>query len=125
MNEPPFRRVAVVGVGLIGASIADAARRRWPSLAISGIESDEDLANAGGADLVILAAPVLTNIRVLQRLPQHLSANALVSDTGSTKRRIVAAAAELLSGRFIGGHATGGGAGRREALVGAGQLVRR
>src|SRR5207237_83548 len=38
------------------------------------------------------------------------SANALVSDTGSTKRRIVAAAAELPSGRFIGGHPMAGGA---------------
>ncbi|HYT75886.1 MAG TPA: prephenate dehydrogenase/arogenate dehydrogenase family protein [Vicinamibacterales bacterium] len=108
--DPPFRRVAIVGVGLIGASIAEAARRRWPSVAVTGIETDDDLANVAAADLVILAAPVLTNIRLLLQLPQHLAKDALVTDTGSTKRRSVAAAAELPSVSFIGGHPMAGSA---------------
>ena len=39
-SEPPFRRVAIVGLGLIGGSIAFAARKAWPSVHIVGIDRE-------------------------------------------------------------------------------------
>ncbi len=70
----------------------------------------DDLARVAGAELVILAAPVRTNMGLLEELPSSLSANAIVTDTGSTKRAIVAAAAKLPSVTFIGGHPMAGAA---------------
>jgi prephenate dehydrogenase len=108
--DPDFKRIALVGVGLIGGSIARAARRRWPTVESVAIDVDDALAAGAGADLVVLSTPVLTNIRLLQELPQHIGRDTLVTDTGSTKRRIVAAAATLPSVTFIGGHPMAGAA---------------
>ena len=91
-NDPAFSRLAISGFGLVGGSIAKAAARRWPAMEIVAIEADDSLAKAAGADLVILAAPVLANVARLAELPAHLAPGALVTDVGSTKRLIVAAA---------------------------------
>jgi prephenate dehydrogenase len=109
-NEPFFRRVAIVGYGLIGGSIAQAASRRWPSIAIVPIDAGASLAGVAGADLVVLAAPVLANISLIAQLPPHLSPGTLVTDTGSTKRATVAAARQAPSMTFIGGHPMAGAA---------------
>jgi prephenate dehydrogenase len=95
---------------LIGGSIQQAARRTWPSIDIAPIDVQDDLSRVAGAELVILAAPVRTNIGLLEELPPRLAANAIVTDTGSTKRAIVAAAAALPSLTFIGGHPMAGAA---------------
>lgn len=108
-KSTPFSRVAVIGDGLIGESVALAAERVWPSIQIRRLDRGDDLAGVRDANLVVLAAPVLTNIRLLDGLEAHVRPNALVTDVGSTKRRIVAAAA----GRpfsFIGGHPMAGAA---------------
>jgi prephenate dehydrogenase len=63
------------------------------------------------ADLVILAAPIQQNLDILRDLPDNIQGEAVVTDTGSTKRAIVEAARALpdrLS--FIGGHPLGGAA---------------
>jgi prephenate dehydrogenase len=109
-NDPPFRRVAIVGFGLIGGSIKLAAERAWPSIAISGIDQNDDLANVAGADLVILAAPVRANIALLDALSSSVSPSAIVTDTGSTKRAIVAKAGAIAGLTFIGGHPMAGAA---------------
>ena len=109
MSEPPFGRIAIVGVGLIGASIVQAAKRAWPTIDVAAIDVQDDLA-VTGAELVILAAPVRTNIGILEELPPHLSAGAIVTDTGSTKRAIASAAAHLPEVAFIGGHPMAGAA---------------
>jgi prephenate dehydrogenase len=83
-DEPPFSRVAIVGLGLIGGSIALGIRERWPSVRIVGVDRQPVLAHAlgGGAidraavgvgeigepDLVILAAPVRQNVALLGEL---------------------------------------------------------
>ena len=46
LSEPPFHRIAIVGVGLIGGSIALAARRRWPAAEIVGIDRQPVLETA-------------------------------------------------------------------------------
>lgn len=110
MSEPPFRRVAIVGMGLIGGSIAKAAVRRWPSIQILAVGLGDGMAKAAGADLVVLAAPVLANIARLGELPAHLAPAAVVTDVSGTKRLIVAAASAMPSLTFIGGHPMAGAA---------------
>ena len=125
--EPPFARVAVVGFGLMGASFALAVRERWPSALLIAVDrravietamrmhaadvGGDDLVLAAEADLVVLAAPVLANIAILGELPDHVPGNAIVTDVGSTKRAIVAAARSLPSRlSFVGGHPLAGAA---------------
>jgi prephenate dehydrogenase len=110
LTEPPFGRIAIVGFGLIGGSIALAAKRAWPSIAVQPIHAGEALDHARGADLVVLSAPVLANIRILQQLAPHLQSDTVVTDVGSTKRSIVRLADQLPVASFIGGHPMAGGA---------------
>ena len=60
-------------------------------------------------DLVVLAAPVRQNARLLTELPAHLRDQAVVTDVGGTKRDILKAArAPGAARRFVGGHPIGG-----------------
>ena len=106
MLNADFRRVAIVGRGLIGGSIELALGARGTS-GIVALDRGDDLAGVAGADLVILSAPILENIRLLPLVRTYVSPDTLITDTGSTKRAIVAAAAGL---RFIGGHPVAGAA---------------
>jgi prephenate dehydrogenase len=108
VDDPFFRKIAIVGVGLVGGSIAQAAARTWPSLEIMPIDAGDDLARVDGAGLVILAAPVRTNIGILSELPRYLQAGTPITDVGSTKRDIVDAAEALSLTSFIGGHPMAG-----------------
>jgi prephenate dehydrogenase len=114
-------RIAIIGLGLMGGSLALALKGRCAAL--YGIDADPAtlaLALAGGivdqadsdpvkllpqADLVILATPVLAIIDLLQQLPSFIDEPCIVLDLGSTKRNIVQAM-EALPERFdpIGGH---------------------
>jgi prephenate dehydrogenase len=119
--------LAIVGAGLIGGSIALAAKRAWPGIHVTGIDrgaaldaarlvrafdrASDALESVAGADLVVLAAPVRQNIQLLEVLPRVLDREAVVTDAGSTKREIVLRAAALprhLS--FVGGHPLAGAA---------------
>ncbi len=124
-SPPVFKKVAVIGLGLVGGSIALAARARWPECLVIGVDKKEvlelamlrhaidvaadDLGVIGEADLVILAAPVRQNIEILDKLDQHLERDAVITDVGSTKREIVNKS-KTLPGRlhFIAGHPLGG-----------------
>ena len=108
MSDGPFRRVAIVGFGLVGGSVAAAAGRRWPGIGIVPIDKGDPLARVAGADLVVLAAPVLASIAALGELPAHLSPGTVVTDVCSTKRLIVAAGSACPSLAFIGGHPMAG-----------------
>jgi prephenate dehydrogenase len=110
VSEPPFRSIAIVGNGLIGASIAQAARRAWPAVAIAPLDAGDDLAALHGSDLVVLAAPVRANIGLLDAIHPHLDAGAVVTDAGSTKRAICAHAARDARLTFVGGHPMAGAA---------------
>src|SRR5262245_34202395 len=126
-DDGPFGRIAIVGFGLIGASIGLAARRRWPSAELIAVDRPDVIQSAmrthaadigGGdlglcedADLVILAAPVQTNIKILSELPGYVPGSAVVTDVGSTKRQVAAVGGQL-PGRlsFVGGHPLAGAA---------------
>ena len=127
-GQPPiFHRIGVVGLGLIGGSLALAARQIWPAALVIGVDRKDVLERAmvlhaidvaadnlivlGEADLVILAAPIQQNLEVLRELPDNITGSAVITDTGSTKRAMVAAASALPPRLpFIGGHPLGGAA---------------
>jgi prephenate dehydrogenase len=122
-----FRRIAIVGFGLIGGSLAQAVRARWPETTIVAIDREPvvdaallsraaqiggpDLTVAADADLIVLAAPVRQNIARLRELPSVLDGDALITDVGSTKRATIEAACQLPERlRFVGGHPLAGAA---------------
>jgi prephenate dehydrogenase len=126
-DSPIFQRVAIVGFGLVGGSIALAAKERWPATLIIAVDrkhvletamrmhaadvSADDLGMVAEADLIILAAPVRQNIALLDQLPDYIAGAALVTDVSSTKAAIVDAAQRLPPRlRFIGGHPLAGAA---------------
>ena len=85
--------LAIVGPGLIGTSIALAAKRRWPDLQVRTIDKGQPLSAIGNALVVLLAAPVNVILETIPGLPAVISPQALVVDTGSTKHAIMRAAA--------------------------------
>jgi len=127
-GQPPiFQRVGIVGLGLIGGSIALAARQTWPAGLVIGVDRKDVLERAmilhaidvaaddpivlAEADLVILAAPIQQNLELLRELEDNVSGAAVVTDTGSTKRQMVEAAKSLPDRlTFFGGHPLGGAA---------------
>jgi prephenate dehydrogenase len=126
-QAPVFQKIGVVGLGLIGGSIALAARELWPTSLVIGVDNKDvletamrlhaidvaadDLIVLAEADLVILAAPVRQNLAILEALDENVRTAAVITDVGSTKREIVAAARGLPPRlTFIGGHPLGGGA---------------
>src|SRR5213596_2239624 len=100
---PIFEKIGIIGLGLIGGSIALRARELWPSSLVIAVDQKDVLETAmrlhaidvAADDLMVLAAPVRQNIELLQELDEHVRQPAIVTDTGSTKREIVAAAANL------------------------------
>src|ERR1019366_7442356 len=122
-----FERIGIVGLGLIGGSIALAARQLWPKALVIAVDNKDvletamrlhafdvaadDLIVLAEADVVILAAPVTQNLALLAMLDENVHQPAVVTDTGSTKRDVVAAARALPPRfTFIGGHPLAGAA---------------
>jgi len=105
--EPLFNRLALIGIGLIGSSIARAVRargaartivatarspktrRRVAELGIADQVVETNAAAVAGADLVIVCVPVGACGAVAKEIGPHLSAGAIVSDVGSVKGSVV------------------------------------
>jgi len=105
--QPLFNRLALIGVGLIGSSIARAARaqgavreivatarsaatrRRVAELGLADTVVESNGAAVAGADLVIVCVPVGACGEVAKEIAPHLKAGAIVSDVGSVKGAIV------------------------------------
>jgi len=122
-----FERMVTVGVGLIGGSLAGAARRAGVVCHVTGVgrgapnlgvarrrglvdETSHDLTVVKSADLVVLAVPVAAIVPVARALAVHLRPGTVVMDAGSVKRPIVEALeADLPAGcPFIGTHPIAG-----------------
>jgi prephenate dehydrogenase len=101
-------KLAIVGPGLIGKSVALAAQRADAGVDIIEIDRGESLNDAADADLIVLAAPVAAILDILQN-QSHALRTAVTVDTGSTKKQIVAAARAAGLERFVGGHPMAGG----------------
>jgi len=124
---PIFDKIGIVGLGLIGGSIALRARELWPTALVIAVDNKDvletamrlhavdvaadDLVVLAEADVVVLSAPVKQNVARLAELDEYVRTPAVITDTGSTKREI-AAAAKSLPPRFtfVGGHPLAGAA---------------
>lgn len=117
------RRVAIIGIGLIGGSLAAALKHSRPDVTVVGIDRGRrpgaslvpldgfgrSLRGVADADLIVLAAPVDVNIAVLEEVARYADPAATITDVGSTKRAIVRHARSLgLTRRFVGGHPMAG-----------------
>jgi cyclohexadieny/prephenate dehydrogenase len=105
----PFARVSIIGLGLIGSSVARAVRETMPSVALSGYDADpdtretakalglvDDVADTPGAavidaEFVILCVPVGAMGAVAKLIAADLPPEAIVSDVGSSKANVLAA----------------------------------
>ena len=102
----PFARVSIIGLGLIGSSIARAVRDAMPTVVLTGHDVDEgvretaralnlcnDVADTAGAavtdaDLVILCVPLGVMAVVAESVATDLPAEAIISDVGSSKAAV-------------------------------------
>ncbi|HTU52930.1 MAG TPA: prephenate/arogenate dehydrogenase family protein [Acetobacteraceae bacterium] len=108
MPEPLFRRLALIGVGHIGSSLArrscasndiagelvahdqsPAVLERVAALGIADRIEPDPAAAVAGADGVILCTPVGTFAAVAQAIAPHLAPGAILSDVGSTKQSVL------------------------------------
>jgi len=127
--QPAFRKVVIFGVGLIGGSFALALRRSNAVGEVVGFGrsaatlqqarqfglidriGDDVAREVRDADLILLATPVAQMAEIFARIAPHLSANTLVTDGGSTKGDVVAAARQQLGAKiaqFIPAHPVAG-----------------
>jgi cyclohexadieny/prephenate dehydrogenase len=106
-TPPPFNRLALLGMGLIGSSIARAVRkqaaartiiacsrsagtrRRVAELGLADQVVESNAAAVAGADLVIICVPVGACGTVAAEIGQHLAPDAIVSDVGSVKATVI------------------------------------
>lgn len=119
-----MQTVAIVGVGLIGGSFGLALRAAGFSgrivgvsrpatiskaVLIEAIDAGASLEEAAAlADLLFLSQPISLILETLEKLGGKLKPGALVTDAGSTKRRICERGSEHLGGSFLGGHPMAG-----------------
>lgn len=124
-----FKKVVIFGVGLIGGSFALALRRAGQAAHIVGVGrstaslerarelglidsvATDPAAAVDGADLILLAAPVAQTEAILASIAPYLAPRAIVTDAGSTKGDVVAAARKALAARisqFVPAHPIAG-----------------
>ena len=130
MAQPLFKKVAFIGLGLIGSSLARViAAEQLATTVVASTRSQKTLEDAKAlglisegysdpidavkhADLVVLALPVRATQKVLQQIRPHLTENVILTDVGSTKGNVVEAAkavfGEALPIGFVPGHPIAG-----------------
>ena len=129
MPEPLFERLAIIGLGLIGSSLARVAMERQElcrelvasdqsphviervrALGIADRVEADPAAAVRGADCVMLAAPVGAFAAIASAIAPHLTPGAIVTDTGSTKVSVIRDVGPLLPAgvQFIPGHPLAG-----------------
>jgi len=119
-----FKKVAIIGTGLIGGSLALAIKRKKLAAVIVGVSrrkstidrakkigaidrGSQDLNIAKGADLVIIATPVSTMMKLSQKLSTVVGPDCIVTDVGSTKEEIVSKLSKVFP-NFVGAHPLAG-----------------
>jgi len=123
-----FKRVTIIGLGLIGGSLGLAIKERRLAKEVVGVSRrkktvrralslgvvDSSTRNLKkgikDADLVVLAVPVLKIIAIAQKISGFLKPNAIVTDAGSTKKEITETIESILpkTAHFIGSHPIAG-----------------
>ncbi len=129
MAEPLFRRLALLGVGLIGSSVARAARERGglAGEVVANARSEATLARVRdlgiadrteidparaveGADCVMLCAPVGSYAQLAEAIAPHLAPGCILTDVGSTKQSVIRDVGPLVPEgvHFVPGHPLAG-----------------
>ena len=117
--SPPFGSVGLIGLGLIGSSIARAIRSFMPECRTAGYTEPHEIRErirelnlvdtlcdtpqqaVENAELVILCTPIRACRQVATQIADNLSKNTIVTDTGSTKRSVSEVLFSVLSSRAI------------------------
>lgn len=128
--QSAFRKVVIFGVGLIGGSCSLALRKAGAVTEVVGFGrsaatlneakqlgildriGDDVAREVNDADIVLVAPPVAQMAEVFKRIAPHLGVNTLVTDGGSTKGDVVAAARTSLGNKlsqFVPAHPIAGG----------------
>lgn len=115
----PFARITIIGLGLIGSSLARAIRAEMPTARVTGHDADpavretarridlcDDITDTAGAsvtdaDLVVLCVPVRATGAAAADLADDPPADAIISDVGSCKADVLAQLVAALPGRTI------------------------
>ncbi|WP_455597956.1 prephenate dehydrogenase/arogenate dehydrogenase family protein, partial [Acinetobacter pecorum] len=130
MSQPLFEKVAFIGLGLIGSSLARVIKaEHLANDIVASTRSQKTLEDAKalglisqgyadpveavkGADLIVLALPVRATQKVLETIKPHLAEGTIITDVGSTKGNVVDAAkavfGEALPAGFVPGHPIAG-----------------
>ncbi|WP_435626397.1 prephenate dehydrogenase [Candidatus Ferrigenium straubiae] len=129
MTQPQFKKIVIFGVGLIGGSFALALRKAAAVREVVGFGrstatlqearrlgildriGEDAVREVADADIVLLATPVGQMAELMARIAPHLGAHTLVTDGGSTKGDVVAAARANLGNRiaqFVPAHPIAG-----------------
>ncbi|MFP4473362.1 MAG: prephenate dehydrogenase [Candidatus Omnitrophota bacterium] len=123
-----FRKVTIIGVGLMGGSLGKAIKKQGLAREVAGLSrkaaslsaaqkagaidmGTHDIKKAvANADLVVLATPVSVVPKMFEMIAPHIRRNTIVTDVGSTKVSIVRAAGETLpnASYFVGSHPLAG-----------------
>lgn len=123
-----FKKVTIIGIGLIGGSLALAMKKRQLATTIVGVDQDVDQLEQAvargaidastrdctegvkGADLVVLATPVGSFNSIIRQVTTSLTPGCLITDVGSTKRLVVSQIEQVLPETvfWVGGHPIAG-----------------
>lgn len=123
-----MKKILIIGLGLIGGSIALGIKRAHPHYEIWGYDRPEvqtialeqtiidnaahNLCSAEQADIILIALPLEATLDTLRKLAElKLKEQVLITDTGSTKQSIIQLAQELFESKkiiFVGGHPMAG-----------------
>jgi cyclohexadieny/prephenate dehydrogenase len=129
MAEPVFQRLALIGIGLIGSSVARIAKQRGDLAAevVANARSQTTLDRVRelgiadrteidpgraveGADCVMLCAPVGTYAALAEAIAPHLAPGCVLTDVGSTKQSVIRDVGPLVpaGAHFVPGHPLAG-----------------
>jgi prephenate dehydrogenase len=123
-----IKKIAVIGLGLIGGSLALSLKNINQDFIITGYDIEGEAMNiakyrniidiiakdykeaVADADLIIIATPLSKIVEVIKHIKDYLKKGAIITDVGSAKEKIVERVSEILPDRvfFIGGHPMAG-----------------
>jgi len=123
-----FKNICIIGLGLIGGSLAKSIRRRYMDCFITGIDTNQENLDAAlfegtinvgtkgicpeiqKAEIIFICTPINSIPGILSQIAPLISPETIITDTGSIKHEIMEAAQRILGSKanFIGGHPMAG-----------------